>query len=190
MLLGAASSPRPALKLAPRQDPALGQGSLKQPSPALVGGWGFESPSGFCGCPCFCLAAGCGGLNPVPVPPGLALTGTLRLLTPPLCTQLSPSPALLIQELPLPAPFIFDTTYEPLATIEELSAPVLYATIDGASIIKHDPTFYMKVPISCVEPSSQDATIPVKGWRQLTDSECEALLNCLNREMAVWDIAS
>ncbi|KAJ9087111.1 hypothetical protein DSO57_1036557 [Entomophthora muscae] len=30
--------------------------------------------------------------------------GTLRLLTPPLCTQLSPGPALLTQELLLPAP--------------------------------------------------------------------------------------
>ncbi|KAJ9087262.1 hypothetical protein DSO57_1034827 [Entomophthora muscae] len=46
------------------------------------------------------------------------------------------------------------------------------------------------IPIPCVEPGSQDAMAPAKGQRQLTDSECEALLNCLNGGMAVWNIAS
>ncbi|KAJ9086397.1 hypothetical protein DSO57_1004459 [Entomophthora muscae] len=48
----------------------------------------------------------------------------------------------------------------------------------------------MKVLIPCVEPASQDAVAPAKGQRQLTDSECKALLNFLNRGMAVWDIVS
>ncbi|KAJ9077342.1 hypothetical protein DSO57_1017660 [Entomophthora muscae] len=65
-----------------------------------------------------------------------------------------------------------------------------YATIDGASATKRDPTFYTRVSIPCVEPGSQDAVVPAKGRRWLTDSECEALLNCLNGGMAVWDIAS
>ncbi|KAJ9074964.1 hypothetical protein DSO57_1001438 [Entomophthora muscae] len=87
-------------------------------------------------------------------------------------------------------PRVFDTSYEPLTTTVEPSVPVSYATIDGASITKRDPTFYTKVPIPCIKPASQDATVLAKGWRQLTDSEREALLNCLNRGMAVWNIAS
>ncbi|KAJ9054588.1 hypothetical protein DSO57_1012654 [Entomophthora muscae] len=85
---------------------------------------------------------------------------------------------------------IFDTSYEPLAATVEPSAPVIYSIIDGASASKCDPTFYMKVPIPCVKPASQDATVPAKGQCWLTDSECGALLNFLNGGMAVWDIAS
>ncbi|KAJ9067218.1 hypothetical protein DSO57_1001855 [Entomophthora muscae] len=51
-------------------------------------------------------------------------------------------------------------SYEPLATIVEPSAPVMYFTIDGATTNKRDPTFYTKVPIPCVEPASQDAAVP------------------------------
>ncbi|KAJ9050878.1 hypothetical protein DSO57_1009989 [Entomophthora muscae] len=51
-------------------------------------------------------------------------------------------------------------------------------------------TFYTKVSVPCVKPGSQDAVVPAKGQRWLTDSEREALLNCLNRGMTVWDIAS
>ncbi|KAJ9080958.1 hypothetical protein DSO57_1019492 [Entomophthora muscae] len=87
-------------------------------------------------------------------------------------------------------PCVFGTSYEPLVTTEETSAPVIYTTVGGASATKRDPTLYMKFLIPCVEPSSQDATVPAKGWCQLTDSEHEALLNCLNRGMAVWDIVS
>ncbi|KAJ9050298.1 hypothetical protein DSO57_1015689 [Entomophthora muscae] len=87
-------------------------------------------------------------------------------------------------------PCVFDTTYKPLATTVEPSAPVIYSTIDGSRATKRDPTFYTKVPIPCVEPASQDAAVPVKVWCQLTDSECEALLKCLNRGMAVQDILS
>ncbi|KAJ9080591.1 hypothetical protein DSO57_1023197 [Entomophthora muscae] len=87
-------------------------------------------------------------------------------------------------------PRVFDTSYEPLTTTVEPSVPVSYATIDSFSTTKRDPTFYTKVPIPCVKPASQDAPVPAKGRHWLTDSECEALLNCLNREMAVWDIVS
>ncbi|KAJ9068060.1 hypothetical protein DSO57_1032577 [Entomophthora muscae] len=99
-------------------------------------------------------------------------------------------PCTLDQRVATSCPCVFDTSYEPLATTKEPSAPVLYATIDSASATKRDPTFYTKVPIPCVEPASQDAAVPAKGRRWLTDSEREALLNCLNRGMAVWDIAS
>ncbi|KAJ9085355.1 hypothetical protein DSO57_1014774 [Entomophthora muscae] len=88
----------------------------------------------------------------------------------------------------LPAPH-FNTSYEPLTTTEEPSAPVIYSTIDGATASKRNPTFYTKVPIPCVKPASQDAIVPAKGRCWFTDNECEALLNCLNKEMAVWDIA-
>ncbi|KAJ9078110.1 hypothetical protein DSO57_1010260 [Entomophthora muscae] len=87
-------------------------------------------------------------------------------------------------------PRIFDTTYQPLATTEEPSAPIVYSTIDGATTSKRDPTFYTKVPIPCVEPGSQDVVVPAKGRHWLTNSECEALLNCLNGAMVVRDIAS
>ncbi|KAJ9066851.1 hypothetical protein DSO57_1005517 [Entomophthora muscae] len=82
-------------------------------------------------------------------------------------------------------PRIFDTSYEPLTTTKEQSELVMYSTINSATTSKSDPTFYTKVPIPCVEPDSQDAAVPTKGWHQLTDSEREALLNCLNRGMAV-----
>ncbi|KAJ9068269.1 hypothetical protein DSO57_1030426 [Entomophthora muscae] len=66
-----------------------------------------------------------------------------------------------------------------------LRDPCVFATAS-----KSDPTFYKKAHVPCFKPDSQDATVPAKGWRQLTDSECEALLNCLNGAMAVWNIAS
>ncbi|KAJ9066876.1 hypothetical protein DSO57_1005256 [Entomophthora muscae] len=84
----------------------------------------------------------------------------------------------------------FDTSYEPSTTTKEPSVPMSYATIDNTSATKRDPTFYTKVPIPCVEPASQDAAVPAKGRRQLTNSECKAFLNCLNGGMAVWYIAS
>ncbi|KAJ9056377.1 hypothetical protein DSO57_1033648 [Entomophthora muscae] len=87
-------------------------------------------------------------------------------------------------------PCVFDTSYEPLATTEESYVPILYSTITNTTASKCDPTFYTKVPIPCVKPASQDAAVPSKGQRQLTDSECEALLNCLNRRSAVQDIVS
>ncbi|KAJ9055266.1 hypothetical protein DSO57_1005673 [Entomophthora muscae] len=87
-------------------------------------------------------------------------------------------------------PCVFDTSYEPLATTEKPSVPVVYSTIVGTTTHKSDPNFYMKIVIPCVEPNSLDAAVPTKGWCRLTDSECEALLNCLNRGMAVWDITS
>ncbi|KAJ9076709.1 hypothetical protein DSO57_1023674 [Entomophthora muscae] len=55
-------------------------------------------------------------------------------------------------------PCVFDTTYEPLVTTKEPSAPVSYATIHSASATKHDPTFYTKVHIPCVEPTCQGPT--------------------------------
>ncbi|KAJ9085650.1 hypothetical protein DSO57_1011799 [Entomophthora muscae] len=87
-------------------------------------------------------------------------------------------------------PSVFDTSYEPLTTTEEPSAPVTYSTIDGVTASKSDPTYHTNVFISCVEPASQDAVVPAKGWRQLTDNERKALLNCLNGGIAVWDIVS
>ncbi|KAJ9080863.1 hypothetical protein DSO57_1020461 [Entomophthora muscae] len=63
-----------------------------------------------------------------------------------------------------------NTTYQPLATIKELSVPVTYSTIDGVSATKRDTTFYTKVYIPCVEPASQDVVVFAKGQRQLTDS--------------------
>ncbi|KAJ9077472.1 hypothetical protein DSO57_1016416 [Entomophthora muscae] len=38
-------------------------------------------------------------------------------------------------------PRVFDTSYQPLVTTEEPSAPVTYPTIDGATTSKSDPTF-------------------------------------------------
>ncbi|KAJ9071409.1 hypothetical protein DSO57_1037207 [Entomophthora muscae] len=87
-------------------------------------------------------------------------------------------------------PHVFNTSYEPLATTKKPYVPVIYSTIDGTTANKCDPIFYTKVPIPCVEPDSQDAVVPAKGRCWLTDSECEALLNCLNRRMAAQDIAS
>ncbi|KAJ9080791.1 hypothetical protein DSO57_1021196 [Entomophthora muscae] len=81
-------------------------------------------------------------------------------------------------------------SYEPLTTTVESSAPVIYSTIDNATANKRYPTFYTKVPIPCVKPASQDAVVPSKGQCQLRDSEREALSNCLNRGMTVWDITS
>ncbi|KAJ9089405.1 hypothetical protein DSO57_1013344 [Entomophthora muscae] len=81
-------------------------------------------------------------------------------------------------------------SYEPLTTTIEPSVPVIYSTIYNATANKRDPTFYKKVPIPYVKPASQDAAVPFKGQRQLRDSEREALPNCLNRGMTVWDITS
>ncbi|KAJ9088156.1 hypothetical protein DSO57_1025896 [Entomophthora muscae] len=66
----------------------------------------------------------------------------------------------------------------------------MYVTIDSATANKHDPTFNTKVLIPCVKPASQDAVVPAKGQHQLMDSVHEALLNCLNRGMIVWDNVS
>ncbi|KAJ9083624.1 hypothetical protein DSO57_1032825 [Entomophthora muscae] len=87
-------------------------------------------------------------------------------------------------------PRVFDMSYQPLATTVEPSAPGIYLAIDSATASKHDPIFYTKIPIPCVKPASQDATVPAKGRCRLTDSEHEALLNYLNGGMAAWDIAS
>ncbi|KAJ9065043.1 hypothetical protein DSO57_1023925 [Entomophthora muscae] len=62
---------------------------------------------------------------------------------------------------------ILNTSYEPLATTEEPSAPVMYFIIDSITARKSDPTFYTKVHIPCVEPNSLNAAVPAKGQHQL-----------------------
>ncbi|KAJ9050090.1 hypothetical protein DSO57_1017594 [Entomophthora muscae] len=87
-------------------------------------------------------------------------------------------------------PAVFQPEPTNASTYAWLPGTVVYSTIDIVTTSKIDPTFYKKVTIPCVEPDGQDAAVPTKGQHQLTDSECEALLNCLNNEMAVWDIFS
>ncbi|KAJ9085679.1 hypothetical protein DSO57_1011600 [Entomophthora muscae] len=85
---------------------------------------------------------------------------------------------------------VFDTSYEPLATTIEPSAPVVYSTISSATASNNDDVFYTKILIKCVDSDSLNAIVSTKDGNQLLDSEYEAVLDCLTIGMCVWDIVS